>query len=264
MSVLNSLKGTLSQLSIAKKIGYGYCLAIGVGALGTVLGLFLGDYYQQEALLQLTTAYQQQDIINALANAAKTMQFHPQVLVRVIGEPISFDYEKSKFFDNLNQIQQQIKQLETFVEVHPDQAILNGQDIQELSQEYQTTIASYVIFIESLWEAVNPSQLTPQQIPSAQQKIWNALRSQDAIKSSQKFERFSENLVRLTAKSQVKQQVADTQFQAAEILRLKIIICSMILSTVSAATLALFESSDRSSDFQGDRSRRKSNSTSRL
>ncbi|NJK39461.1 MAG: HAMP domain-containing protein [Oscillatoriales cyanobacterium RM1_1_9] len=242
MLILKILKGKLSNLSIARKIGYSYCLAIGTGVLGTVFGLFLGDYYQQKALLQLTTAYRQQDIVTELANSAKTMQLYPQVLIRTLGETIAFDYEKSKFFDNLNQIQQHIKQLKTFVQDYPDQAVFSAQDIQELSQEYQATITNYANLIQSLWQETNSAQLSPEQIPTAQQQIWNSLRNPEAIQVSRKLERFSENLVRLTAKSKLKQDAADAQFQAAELLRLKIIIGSMLLSTLVAVSLALLTS----------------------
>ncbi|NET50920.1 MAG: hypothetical protein F6K09_19965, partial [Merismopedia sp. SIO2A8] len=34
---------------IAKKIGYGYALAIGMGICGTTIGLWLGSYYSQKA-----------------------------------------------------------------------------------------------------------------------------------------------------------------------------------------------------------------------
>lgn len=58
-----------SRLSILKKISYGYCLAIGIGVSGTIVGLMIGDSSQQKALSQLTIAYQQQNIVTQLENA---------------------------------------------------------------------------------------------------------------------------------------------------------------------------------------------------
>ncbi len=36
----------LASSNIARKIGYGYALTIGIAAIGTSMGLFIGERYQ--------------------------------------------------------------------------------------------------------------------------------------------------------------------------------------------------------------------------
>ena len=46
---LTAINRFISRLSIAKKINYGYSLAIGIAVLGTTGGMICGDYYQKQA-----------------------------------------------------------------------------------------------------------------------------------------------------------------------------------------------------------------------
>ncbi|KKD38514.1 histidine kinase [Limnoraphis robusta CS-951] len=231
-----------SRLSILKKISYGYCLAIGIGVSGTIVGLMIGDSSQQKALSQLTIAYQQQNIITQLENALKSLQSHPQQLIIVLGDNISYDYEVVKFYDNLNRIQHQIHKLDTFIELHAEDIVVEEKDVQKLFQAYHTTIKSYVELMESLWKEIKPATLVQEEIPTAQQQIWNTLRDQEATQISLEFERISEQLTRLITKAELQQKQADIQLQKANNLRVMIIVTSLFLSTTIAIILAILTS----------------------
>lgn len=231
-----------SRLSILKKISYGYCLAIGIGVSGTIVGLMIGDSSQQKALSQLTIAYQQQNIITQLENALKSLQSHPQQLIIVLGDNISYDYEVVKFYDNLNRIQHQIYKLDTFIELHAEDIVVEEKDVQKLFQAYHTTIKSYVELMESLWKEIKPATLVQEEIPTAQQQIWNTLRDQEATQISLEFERISEQLTRLITKAELQQKQADIQLQKANNLRVMIIVTSLFLSTTIAIILAILTS----------------------
>ncbi|MFZ1026840.1 MAG: ATP-binding protein [Limnoraphis robusta] len=231
-----------SRLSILKKISYGYCLAIGIGVSGTIVGLMIGDSSQQKALSQLTIAYQQQNIVTQLENALKSLQSHPQQLIIVLGDNISYDYEVVKFYDNLNRIQHQIHKLDTFIELHAEDIVVEEKDVQKLFQAYHTTIKSYVELMESLWKEIKPATLVQEEIPTAQQQIWNTLRDQEATQISLEFERISEQLTRLITKAELQQKQADIQLQKANNLRVMIIVTSLFLSTTIAIILAILTS----------------------
>ncbi|MCG5061672.1 MAG: HAMP domain-containing protein [Limnoraphis sp. WC205] len=231
-----------SRLSILKKISYGYCLAIGIGVSGTIVGLMIGDSSQQKALSQLTIAYQQQNIVTQLENALKSLQSHPQQLIIVLGDNISYDYEVVKFYDNLNRIQHQIYKLDTFTELHAEDIVVEQKDVQKLFQAYNTTIKSYVELMESLWKEIKPGTLVQEEIPNTQQQIWNTLRDKEATQISLEFERISEQLTRLITKAELQQKQADIQLQKANNLRVRIIVTSLFLSTTIAIILAILTS----------------------
>ncbi|ERT08463.1 HAMP domain protein [Lyngbya aestuarii BL J] len=239
-----------SHLSILKKIGYGYGLAIGIGVIGTCVGLAMGESSQQKALSQLTIAYQQQNIITQLENALKSLQAHPQQLMVVLGDSISSDYEVVKFYDSLSRIQYRIHELDVFTEVYAEDIVVEKDDVQQLSQAYLTTVKSYVELMESVTEDIQPGTLTQDQIPSAQQQIWKTLKSEEAGQISSEFERIFEQLTQLTAKAEIQQKQADIQLKKAQKLRVLIIIGSLVLSTTLATILAIFTSRAIASPIQ--------------
>ncbi len=231
-----------SRLSILQKISYGYCLAIGIGVTGTIVGLVIGDFSQEKALSQLTIAYQQQNIITQLENALKSLQAHPQHLILVLGDSISYDYEVVKFYDHLYRVQRRIHELNTFTELYAEDIVVELRDVQQLSKAYHTTIKSYVEVMESLWKEIQPGTLSREAVPQAQQKIWDTLRDPKGTQINLEFERISEHLTRLITKAELQQQRADAQLQKAERLRVEIIIASLCLSTTLAVILAIFTS----------------------
>ena len=231
-----------SHLSILKKIGYGYGLAIGLGVIGTCIGLAMGESSQQKALSQLTIAYQQQNIITQLENALKSLQAHPQQLMVVLGDSISSDYEVVKFYDSLNRIQRRMHELDVFTEVYAEDIVVEKDDVQQLSQAYLTTIKSYVELMESMKEKIKPETLTQDKIPNAQQQIWRTLKTEEASQISLEFERIFEQLTQLNAKAEIQQKQADIQLRKAQDLRLLIILGSLVLSTTLATILAILTS----------------------
>ncbi|EAW37191.1 ATP-binding protein [Lyngbya sp. PCC 8106] len=239
-----------SHLSILKKIGYGYGLAIGLGVIGTCVGLAIGESSQQKALSQLKIAYQQQNIITQLENALKSLQAHPQQLMVVLGDSISSDYEVVKLYDSLNRIQRRIHELDVFTEVYAEDIVVEKDDVQQLSQAYLTTIKSYVELMESMGENIKPGTLTQDKIPDAQQQIWRTLKTEEASQISLEFERIFEHLTQLNAKAEIQQKKADLQLQKAQKLRVLIIIGSLVLSTTLATILAILTSRAIASPLQ--------------
>ena len=67
--IVSRVKGWIGGLSIAKKIGYGYSLAIGLAVLGTTAGLMVGDYYQKQAQEQLRLVQNQYSLLKEFAGA---------------------------------------------------------------------------------------------------------------------------------------------------------------------------------------------------
>ncbi|MCS6794004.1 MAG: hypothetical protein N3E45_00790 [Oscillatoriaceae bacterium SKW80] len=114
------LRRLISGWSIAKKINYGYSLAIGIGALGTIIGLLVGDYCQKQAEWQLWITDKQQHLIMELKNAMLEVRAHPQRLLTVLGDSIWFNYEIAKFYEDLNQIEKILIEIENFIDKYPN------------------------------------------------------------------------------------------------------------------------------------------------
>jgi signal transduction histidine kinase len=230
------------RLSIAKKIGYGYSLAIGIAVLGTVVGWVSGDYYQKQAQEQLAIAQKQQYLFSELENAINAMRLHPQRLVAVLGESIWFDYETAKFLEDVNRVKALLFEFESFMNSSPHNLVIDTTELKNLLEDYETNTSSYTQLIQALWRQIEPANLKQEEIQAAEQQLLTSIRGKTVIDLSVKFDRLSENLTRLRVAAEAQQMQAQEGVEQAEALRKQIIIVSMLLSVVIAAVLALVTS----------------------
>ncbi|HEY9852417.1 MAG TPA: ATP-binding protein [Leptolyngbyaceae cyanobacterium] len=238
----NTLKTAFDRLSIAKKIRYGYSLAIAIAVFGTSIGLAIGDFYRKQAYQQLIIADGQQQLLSELKNGVNEMRSHPQRLVTTLGESIWFDYENAKFNRDVNRVYSILSDLKNFIENYSSGLLINDKSLTDLLYSYQTTTEAYDRQVKLLWQALDPPNLKPEQIPAAQQELLTFIKSKTATNLSVKFERLSEtlNLIEQLANSQKKQ--ADERLLEAEAIRLQIIVGSMVLSVVFATILGFYTS----------------------
>ncbi len=66
ISLLGWLGRSLFRVSIRRKIGAGYALAVGIAILGTTAGLTIGEHHQSQALNQINRAHQQEHLLRVL------------------------------------------------------------------------------------------------------------------------------------------------------------------------------------------------------
>ncbi len=227
-----------SRLSIAKKIGYGYGLAIGISVLGTTMGLFVGEYYQKQAKQQHEIAHEQEYLIYDLNISVREMRSHPQRLMSVVGQSIWFDYETAKFFGDVRQVKKVIYEFETFVENHPSELASNSTNLKELLKGYRTNTESYTELIRALWNKINTANLKAEEIETANQALLNFNREKQATLVSVEFERLSESLNKIKNEAERQKNQSDIKLEQAEKIRVIIIGSSMILSVGIATLLA--------------------------
>ncbi|MEB3337178.1 MAG: ATP-binding protein [Leptolyngbyaceae bacterium] len=236
------LQPYVGRLGIAKKIAYGYSLAIGVAVTGATVGLVVGDYYQEQAQARLAIAHEQEDLVSTLARNTSAIRSHPQRLIMVLGNPIWFDLERSQLLGTVSQIQALSSELQKFIEQNPTSLAMPKQDFQQFIQTYQTTITAYKQWAEMIWEQFKPADLQRQAIPKAQQDLLVALRKDSFIALEVKFDRFTEQLDRNIKAAQNQRLAASAQAEAAEALRLNIILGSMGGAVLLAVILAILTS----------------------
>jgi signal transduction histidine kinase len=239
---LNWIRAKIQRLSIAKKIGYGYTLAIGIAVLGTTIGLVTGDYYQKQAQTQMKIANKQQHLLSDLENAVNAVQSHPQRLVIILGESIWFDYETAKFLGDVNRVKKLISDFKFFIETHPRNLVRDTTNLKDLLQGYETNTEAYAGLMQSLWQQIDPPNLTPENIPAAQQRLLTFIRGKSATDITVKFDRLSESLSQFKVGAEFQQAQANQRVEEAETLRLQIIAVSMLLSVAMAVALALITS----------------------
>ncbi|MBD2292551.1 HAMP domain-containing protein [Anabaena sphaerica FACHB-251] len=227
--------------NIAKKISYGYTVILSIAAIGTVSGLLIANYYEETAQKQLFLSYQQQLLVKDLKNSVITVRMYPQRLVNVLENYVLLDFEKNKFSNDINQVNQKLSQLETFIKENPDALAVNDQDFNILIQKYKDTTQLYTETVKTFWRYIEVNNLQQSQTNNSSQSILLILlNEQEYLKLNIKFEELSNDLNLIIGSADTQRYQANVSFDQAKKLRIRIIAISIVLSSLIAAALAFF------------------------
>ena len=235
--------------NIAHKIGYGYALTIGIAAIGTTIGLFIGEHYQTKAQQKLILVDNNQDLIQALQSHVLILRFHPQQLITVADDSIWLQYEKDKFRANIARINNILSELKVLIYNNP-KSILDIKDYQNLVREYEQTVEDYSQLIESLWKEMDTLNSSTAKTLSTKERVLETIQSERAISIEVKFERLSEKLIASANLAAIQYDEANKQLIQADLLKRKIILTSMLLSVAIAVLLAQHTSKAIASPIQ--------------
>ncbi|MGM3307920.1 ATP-binding protein [Anabaena sp. WFMT] len=226
--------------NIAKKISYGYTFTIGIAAIGTVSGLVIANHYEGTAQNQLFLSYQQQSVLKDLKNAVITVRLHPQRLATVLNNSIWLEFEKNKFLDDVTQVNQQLSELEIFINAYPDDLAVNNQEFAILVNKYKKNTDLYTQIVKKFWLQIGSNNLTQKTTKSYQEKLIVLLNEREYIDLNVNFEKLSDDLIIIIRRADTQREQANISFKNAKKLRIKIILGSILLSSIIAAALAFF------------------------
>ncbi|MEA5554555.1 ATP-binding protein [Anabaena cylindrica UHCC 0172] len=226
--------------NIAKKISYGYTFTIGIAAIGTVSGLVIANHYEGTAQNQLFLSYQQQSVLKDLKNAVITVRLHPQRLATVLNNSIWLEFEKNRFLGDVTQVDQQLSELEIFINAYPHDLAINNQEFTILVNKYKKNTDLYTQIIKKFWLQISSNNLTQETTKSYQEKLIVLLNEKEYIDLNINFEKLSDDLIIIIRRADTQREQANLSFKNAKKLRIQIILGSILLSSIIAAVLALF------------------------
>ncbi|NEQ98807.1 MAG: response regulator [Cyanothece sp. SIO2G6] len=227
-----------AKSGIAQEIGQGYAIAIGLAVLGTGIGLTLGEYAQYKAQKQAEISYTQRTLLKNWTNQVLVLQAHSQRLFAVTQDSIWFQYETSKFKNDLVLLEKLLADLDRFIQQPEVQTFVdNHSEIRELSQFSAESIADYAQFMQSLWPTVNPITTIEDKTISSE-RLGQALASQEAKQFQLDFDQQLETLSLFEQLSDASFLATQQELVRAQALRLNIIVGSMVLSVAIAIVLA--------------------------
>ncbi|MBD2346027.1 sensor histidine kinase [Anabaena subtropica] len=221
--------------SIARKISYGYAIAISTTLIGTASGSLIAYYYEINAYKQLNLSYEQQYLLKDLENAVSKARLHPQRLVPILNDSIWLELEKNRFLEDIQQINQQISEINSFVKTHPHDLALNYQEYEKLLNGYQSIVIQYSDKIKSFWDKIESINLPLNQLAIL-------LQQKDSTNIDISFEKLSDELILMISHAEIQKNKAKDNFINARKLRLKLISIGILLSTAIAIVVALLTS----------------------
>jgi signal transduction histidine kinase len=226
--------------TIAKKISYGYTVTISIATIGTVSGLVIANYYEKNAQRQLLLSYQQQSLVKDLGKAIITIRLHPQKLVNVLDDSVWLEFEKNKFLSDIEQVNQKLNELDSFIQTNPQDLAINHQDFSILIEKYKNTTHLYTQVIKNFWQQIESTFLGNNKKISYQQQLIIFLKRDDYLNHNVNFEKLADELTLISSRVDTQRQQASLSFRNAQNLRIKIILGSILLSSLMAAAQAFY------------------------
>ncbi|NET26324.1 ATP-binding protein [Okeania sp. SIO1I7] len=228
------------RLSIAKKFGYCYAIAISVAVIGITLGLVIAEEYEQRMLQKLYVVDRQSKILNNLEKAILGMRSHPQNLVPALAKKIWFDFEKAKFLGYVNKVRENLEELAIFIDNHPHDIAIDTKEYRQLLKSYKTATNSYVNYINNLWQQIDIPNLKQEETLQAQQIIIISLSENQATQIDLKFDRLSQELIAIVKVAEAQDYEAHAALKTVTQLQKIIIIISILTSLGIATFLAIY------------------------
>ncbi|MBD2529786.1 HAMP domain-containing protein [Nostoc flagelliforme FACHB-838] len=225
--------------NIAKKISYGYTLAVSIAFIGTTSGLLLAQHYEKLPQQQLDLTYQQQSLLKDLENSIIRVRLHPQRLVTVLENSIWLEFEKNRFIDEMGQVNQQLSKLETFTNNYAYYSRIKNIDLLMLLNNYKKNTKLYNRIVRDFWQQIEPNKFPAKKI-SDREELLNFIKKE--VNISVEFEKLSDELIRLIGYAEIQKKQAKTSFDNVQELRIKVIVGSMVLSAAIAAILSIYTS----------------------
>ncbi len=238
ISLLGWLGRSLFRVSIRRKIGAGYALAVGIAILGTTAGLTIGEHHQSQAINQLNRAHQQEHLLRELQTTVFQARSHASRFAVFLGNPLWLRYERDGLVQSLNQAKQLLSETEDVVKGSHNRITADTDKLQDLLKRASITVEAYESVTESLLGEVEPWKWKPDEVQLAQQQLLKSSSGEVAIA----LDRLSKQLKQQIEVAQTQDRQAAATLEYAAGLRVGIIVASMLLSVALAAVLAVYTS----------------------
>ena len=217
-------------MKIKNKIIYGYALALGIAVLGTGTGLFVGNYYQQQALRERQNASQQRKLLSKLE--VDILYNRPtKQLVPHLKKPQAFHREGMKFIERIDKIQTIL----TTYNKSGKTSTLKG--LKPLLEEYAITVTQFAQRLRNFVAEVDALLLTsPSNSQKAEKNVVNLAKSKEFVD----FIEFPDRLTEFYELAEKQENAAEISLLKAEVIRTQIILAGLSISIAIAIFLALY------------------------
>ena len=236
------LKRVPCRLSIGSKISCGYALALSIAVVGTTAGIIIGDHYQQQAKEQEKDAQEEIRLLNQLQTRLLQTRTHEHELIYSLEQPERLQNEVSHFIKHAAELKR------LWSEFKSSEGNTKNSKVEELPQEiemargilqnHQGLVEAYLHQIEEFLKQIDGSNLKPEELEATQKLILNFNKGSLPLE----INHLSDNLTELLKLTYEELEQAEANTIAAQGLRVRLIVVSMLLSVAIATFLALYTS----------------------
>jgi len=237
-----------AQVSIGRKIGLGYFIAIGLGFSGTIAGLLIADYFQGQGIKQLADAQQQSQLIDQLQISGKQVQYSGLHLAAFVEQPAQFQVERDRLNTSLDRVQILSQQLDDFIADTPDWLAADAEAMQTILNSYVSDLEEYTAQVESIAQDIEfitrSAPITATEAPGGLSSSILSSLEQDLLALSRTdlafdLEQSQNDVISLLQVAQMQELEAGNAMEFAQGLEKLIIVVSALISVAIAGVIAL-------------------------
>lgn len=251
LPLLGWLKRLNPRHSIGAKISCGYALSLGIAFLGTSAGITIGESYRKQAMEQEEDAREEMRLLNHLETRLLQVVTHEQRLNSSLSKPETLQQEYSHFIKKsteLKQLWSEFKSTEGLTKNAPVPELPEElKKVKHILQTYEGTIEKYLLHTEEIFKQIQGSQLKPGELVLAKKNLDDLNKSTLSVQ----INNLSEEIAEMMNFSEHEYEKAEHQGFAAEALRVKIIVVSILGSVAIAAIVAFYTSRMITSSIRG-------------
>ncbi|MFB2879281.1 ATP-binding protein [Floridanema aerugineum] len=225
-------KNAVSRLSISTKIRCGYALALSIAVLGTIIGMGLGNYYEEAFRNEAEKWHETGVLLNDLQIAVLQARLHQQQLVALLEKPQDFQNEHSDFIEQILNVKLLLQKAKNSLKTQQ----ITGANA--FFTTYEQVIEDYLLQTESVIKEIKKSSLNPKEITQLQQSLLNLTISEPVLK----FDDYSTKLAVIASQAFREESIAENNVELGEELQMGITISSMFVSVILAIFLAIYTS----------------------
>lgn len=242
---LDRIYSRVLNLRIAKKIGYGYALSLGIAVLGTATGLAIGNYYQNQARVQFELADRQHHLLSSLEGKMLLMRSHPQSFLSIEDNSSSWESEIQKLDKDFDRVTEILAKLHQSARHHVSLvkgSEIEADEIEAFLSECDSYIEVYNSFIDKLLKKIRETRLSRGNVAPVEKILIEDMGGSTGKKLQIRFERILEDLSRFKEDAEQRQERSRGELIRSNHLQLKIVMYSMTISTAISIALALITS----------------------
>ncbi|MFQ4142600.1 HAMP domain-containing protein [Chlorogloeopsis sp. ULAP02] len=231
----------LSRLKVGQKIGIGYGVLLSISILGTTIGFFIADRYQNQAYKREQAAVEKLYQVSQLKTSVFRVRTTQHQLLLYMDRPKLWQENYTELVEYVAQARQVWSDFGANYSIENPTIKYNSvseqQAVYRLLKNYKG-FNTYLKRTEAFFRVNNPSQLSADEIETAQNQLFNFMHGSSVFL----MDEFLDDIKSLMEVIAEEYKQSKQELLRAEDLRLKIILGSLLLSIAIATLLAMYTS----------------------
>ena len=231
-------KPLLTRLKVSQRITGGFVAALGLAFVGTSAGILVGNYYQDRAIAAADYASEEVSLFSQLQAGVLQSRTHQQQLIPLTESPEDFQDEYSHILKHAETIKTVWRDSVEFIFEHEQSHGVKEDGSEEIHSFFETYDGVAETYLSKLADTVDSIDFdtldTPSEVAAVQRQLLTFTNSDLAIT----FDGISDDLSGIIELSNRELAESRQAADAAHRLRNRIILASMLLSSVTAILLA--------------------------